>query len=295
MNWDQIKAWTGTALNKPLVTISGTEVTLAAIILFAFIIFATYVLSLLLQRITSRTLKKGFMKKPGALAAILRLEHYFVMVVGFAVGLQNVGINMSAMFAAGAVFAIAIGFAMQNIIGNFVSGIILLVERSIKPGDILEVEGVVAKVLEMGIRTTVVRTWKEEDIIIPNSELAQSRVKNFTQRDETFRLGVVVGVTYSSDMEKVEQVLQKVAESMPWGLSDPAPKVLLQDFGSSSVDFGVLVSVENPWMQRVFMAELRRAIWFAFKENGIVIAFPQVDVHFDLPVSDGLAKITKVM
>jgi small-conductance mechanosensitive channel len=199
---------------------------------------------------------------------------------------------MNALFAAGAVFAVAIGFAMQNVVQNFVSGVILLTERSIKPGDILEVEGIVVKVVDMGIRTTVVRTWREEELIVPNSILSQSIVKNFTLRDQQYRLGAVVGVTYGSDMRKVLQVLQDTAEAMPWRLPEPAPRVLLQDFGSSSVDFGVYLCVDNPWLQRVYLSDLRQGIWFAFKDAGITIAFPQLDVHFDPPIEDSMRLLT---
>jgi small-conductance mechanosensitive channel len=218
----------------------------------------------------------------------LRLIHYLILLVGLGIALQTVGINMSALFAAGALFAVAIGFAMQNVAQNFVSGVILLVERTIKPGDILEVDGGVVKVIEMGIRTTVVRTWRDEELIMPNSILSQSTVKNFTMRDEQYRIGVTVGVTYGSDMKKVKQVLLDTASSMPWRLQSREPSVLLVEFGSSSVDFGVYLAVNDPWKQRVYMAELREAIWFSFKDASITIAFPQLDVHLDPPVEQSL-------
>ncbi|MBT8356442.1 MAG: mechanosensitive ion channel, partial [Deltaproteobacteria bacterium] len=204
------------------------------------------------------------------------------------IGLQTIGINLSALFAAGAVFAIAIGFAMQNVVQNFVAGVILLLERSIKPGDILEVEGTVVKVITMGIRTTVVRTWKEEELIMPNSIFSQSTVKNYTLRDNEFRLGVVVGVSYGSDMKKVIEVLEKTAADLPWRLPEPEPRVLLQEFGNSSVDFGVYINIDEPWSQRIYKADLRKKIWFAFKKANITIAFPQLDVHLDPPVSEAI-------
>ena len=295
MNWSGFLSRVGEGFAKPLFAISGTQISLKSMTIFVVIISITYLLSRIFQGVTGRALKKGFERKIGALKALQRLIHYVVMLIGFGIALDTIGIKMSALFAAGAVFAIAIGFAMQNIVQNFVSGIILMTERSITPGDILEIDGTVVKVMDMGIRTTVVRTWKEEDIIIPNSELSQTKVKNFTQRDDTYRLGVVVGVTYDSDMHKVVEVMESVARKMPWRLADPEPRVLWQDFGSSSVDFGVYVSVSDPWKQRVYISEMREAIWFAFKEAGITIAFPQLDVHFDPPVGEGFAKLNKVV
>ena len=268
--------------------ISGTVVTSFSITIFILIIIVSIAFSIVLQRGLKRALTQKFVKKEGALAALLRLLHYTIIIIGFGIGLQTIGINLSALFAAGAVFAIAIGFAMQNVVQNFVSGVILLLERSIKPGDILEVEGTVVKVITMGIRTTVVRTWKEEELIMPNSIFSQSTVKNYTLRDNEFRLGVDVGVSYDSDMKKVIKVLEKTAKDISWRLPEPEPRVLLLEFGNSSVNFGVYINIDEPWMQRTYMSDLRKEIWFAFKEANITIAFPQLDVHLDAPVTEAI-------
>jgi len=280
--------------SRPLFKIAGTEVTLFSIILFLLTIVASYIISSLLQRALKKWGQHKFAEKKGTLAAMLRLTHYTVLVIGLGIGLQMIGISLSTLFAAGAIFAIAIGFAMQNVAQNFVSGIILLAERSIKPGDILEVEGIVVKVVDMGIRTTVVRTWREEDMIMPNSIFAQTTVKNYTLQDNLFRLGVEVGVTYDSDMKKVIEVLEEIAHAVPWRSKTGDPRVLLQDFGDSAVIFGVYLTVDDPWKQRIYMSELRKALWFAFKDAGIVIAFNQMDVHFDPPVTDAIASLRKV-
>lgn len=280
---------------KPFFKISGTEVTLPSLIVFILIVLVSITLSLTLQRGLKKALAQRFLKREGTLSALLRLLHYLIILVGFGIGLQMIGINLSALFAAGAVFAIAIGFAMQNVVQNFVAGVIMLLERSIKPGDILEVEGTVVKVIDMGIRTTVVRTWREEELIMPNSIFSQSTVKNYTLRDNEFRLGVIVGVSYDSDMKKVIEVLEKTATDVPWRLPSPAPRVLLEAFGNSSVDFGVYINVDEPWKQRIFMSELRKDIWFAFKEAHITIAYPQLDVHFDPPVTEAVTKLRKAI
>ena len=280
--------------SKPLFILSGTTVTLLSVIIFFLGVSFAIALSFGLQRALKKSLTHRFEKQEGTLAAILRLVHYSIIIMGFGIGLQTVGINISALFAAGAVFAIAIGFAMQNIVQNFVSGIILLIERTIKPGDILEIEGTVVKVVDMGIRTTIVRTWREEELIMPNSIFAQTTVKNYTLRDNEFRLGVEVGVAYESDMRKVIEVLETTARDAAWRLPEPEPRVLLQDFGDSAVIFGVYVNIDDPWKQRVYMSDLRKAVWFAFKEAGITIAFHQVDIHFDPPVTEAFTGLTKI-
>jgi len=294
LNFDNFLKYLTELSSRPLFTLSGTEVTFLSIVVFILIIVVSIAISILLQRALKKTLAHKFAKQEGTLAAILRLIHYSVVIVGFGIGLQTIGINLGALFAAGAVFAIAIGFAMQNIVQNFVAGIILLIERTIKPGDILEVEGTVVKVIEMGIRTTVVRTWREEELIMPNSIFSQSTVKNYTLRDNEFRLGVEVGVHYDSDMKKVIKVLEETAQNIPWRLPKPEPRVLLQDFGDSAVIFGVYINVDDPWKQRVYMSDLRKAVWFAFKEAEITIAFHQVDIHFDPPVTEAFTGLKKI-
>jgi small-conductance mechanosensitive channel len=178
---------------------------------------------------------------------------------------------------------------MQNVVQNFVAGVILLLERSIKPGDVLEVDGNIVKVMDMGIRTTIARTLIDEELIMPNAVFSQSTVKNYTLRDNVYRLGVVVGVSYDSDMDMVIRVLEKTASDVTWRLPEPGPAVRLLEFGSSSVDFGVYVSIDDPWQQRVLMSELRKDIWFAFKDAGITIAYPQLDVHFDSSIVETVA------
>jgi small-conductance mechanosensitive channel len=272
---------TDSLINKTLFTISGKEVSLFWIGLFLVVIICTVLVSKAVQRTLSKTLQKRFLNREGTLAALLRLLHYLVLIAGFFIGLQLIGINLSALFADGAVFAVGLGFAMQNVVQNFVAGVILLLERSIKPGDVLEIDGTIVKVMDMGIRTTIARTLVDEELIMPNSKFSQSTVKNYTLHDSIYCLGVVVGVSYDSDMHQVIRVLEKTATELTWRLLEPAPAVILQDFGSSSVDFGVYVSIDDPWQQRAFRSELRKDIWFAFKDSGIMIAYPQLDVHFD--------------
>ncbi len=294
MTQETISLWANHWLTKPLFTLAGTEVTLLSLFTFVLITILALFASFLLQRVLKKALHKKFENKQGTLAALLRLMHYLIMFVGLGIALQTVGINMNALFAAGAVFAIAVGFAMQNVTQNFVSGIILLVERSIKPGDILEVDGTIVKVIEMGIRTTVGRTLLEEDIIIPNSILSQGNVKNLTFKDEFYWIGTKVGVTYDSDMKKVIDVLTDIVENLPWRVKSKEPSVHMTEFGSSSVDFALWVALPSPWRRRYYISELNKAIWFAFKDAGITIAFPQVDVHFDPPVTRALDNLRNI-
>jgi len=277
------------ALDRNFLTIGGTRVTLGGLLLLFLIAAVTLVLSWLLQRLIARG-ARVLGARPGPVAVVQRLTHYVVLAVGLGVGLDTLGINLGTLFAAGAIFAIGLGFAMQNIAQNFVSGVILLIEQSIKPGDVMEVEGRFVRVREMGIRATIARTLDDEEIIIPNATIVQSTVKNYTLKDSIYRLRASVGVVYGSDMAVVKKTLLEVGTSMPWRNPTKEPLVLLTEFGDSAVVFEVSVWIDDPWVLRRARSDLNEAIWWAFKEKGIVIAFPQLDVHLD---RDALASIRR--
>ena len=278
-----------------LFDLAGTPITVATLVIFAFIIAATLIISRLAQKGVVRFFNFRGVKQEGTVEVASKLLHYSLMVVGVGIGLQTIGINLSALFAAGAVFAIGLGFAMQNIAQNFVSGVILLLERSIQPGDVLKVEDRFVKVMRMGIRATIARTLDEEEIIVPNSAIVQSTVTNYTLRDSLYRLRCQVGVVYGSDMALVRRTLEGVARHVEWRNKAMEPVILLTDFGSSSVDFEISVWIDDPWNVRRARSKLNEAIWWALKEAGVIIAFPQLDVHFDPPVVESLGQIRKVV
>ncbi len=288
MNWKERLSEGSALFDIRLFEVSGTPVTIATLASFLLVILVTFWLARLVQRGVMRALTARSDADTGTAAATARLARYTVLVVGLAVAIHSLGINLTALFAAGAVFAVAIGFAMQNIAQNFVSGVILLAERAIKPGDVLEVDGRLVQVKDMGIRATVARTLDEEDIIIPNSQLVTSPVKNYTFRDSIYRLRCTVGVTYSSDMATVQEVLARTAAAIEWASAEQAPRILLTEFADSAVVWEVSIWMDNPWRMSARRSDLNQAIWWALHEAGITIAFPQLDVHFDPPVTASL-------
>jgi len=288
MTWKEVLQVAAGALSMELFSISGTPITGATLLVFCAIVVITIWFAGFIQRSVERILLKRGSKDEGTAGVVSRLLRYGVLVMGLSAGLHTVGINLSALFAAGALFAVAIGFAMQNIVANFVSGVILLAERVIKPGDILEVEGQMVRVREMGIRAAVVRTLDDEDLVLPNSTLVQSTVKNFTMKDRLYRLRVQVGVAYSSDLKQIREVLEPCLNELAWRSKKKDPVLLLSEFGASSVDFEASVWIDDPWSHRKRRSDLREAIWWALKQESITIAFPQLDVHLDPAVIDKL-------
>lgn len=273
-----------------LFIIAGTSVNVATVVIFVAILASTFWVARILEHALERGFRRWGVKDEGSIGVSVRLVHYSVLVVGFGVALHTIGINLTALFAAGAVFAIALGFAMQNIAQNFVSGIILLAERTIKPGDVLEVEGRRVRIVRLGIRSTVARTLNEEDLIIPNGSLVQSTVMNHTLRDKDYRLRAPVGVTYSSDMKDVRRVLEGEVKKIDWRKMDREPVVLLTGFGDSSVDWEVSVWIDDPWRIQQLRSALNETIWWALKDAGITIAFPQLDLHFDPDVTESIVR-----
>lgn len=296
MNFDSISeklALGRDTFDVKLFEIAGTSITVATLVIFVAIIVVTLIISRVIQGGTTRLLKARGVTHEGTVGVATRLVHYLILLIGLGVGLQTIGINLSALFAAGALFAIGLGFAMQNLMQNFVSGVILLLERSIKPGDVLRVEDRLVKVSHMAMRATHARTLDDEEIIVPNSVIAQATVTNYTLRDSYYRLRCPVGVIYGSDMALVRKTLENVARGAEWRSPDKEPVILMTDFGSSSVDWEVSVWINDPWQVRRRRSDLNEAIWWALQQAGITIAFPQMDVHFDPPVVQGLQALSR--
>ncbi|MCX4241627.1 mechanosensitive ion channel family protein [Paraliomyxa miuraensis] len=274
-------------LDVKLFEVGGTSVTLATALSALLVITFTAWLAKVMRRLVRRVFERRGLGE-GTAGTVGGILYYVVLVTGFGVALQTIGIDLAALFTAGAIFAIGLGFAMQNIAQNFMSGVILLTERAIKPGDVLEVEGDVVKVRQMGIRATIVQTRDGEEIIVPNSVLAQSSVKNYTLEDSKFRLRAAVGVLYSSDLRRVRARLEEVSREQSWRLAAHEPEVYLSEFGDNAVIYEIFVWMSDPWRERAARSSLHEAIWWAFKEEGVVIAFPQLDLHLDEDVAGSL-------
>jgi potassium efflux system protein len=274
--------------NTELFELAETSVTLASLSIFALMVLFTFKASSWLQRLLRLWFRKRGLDEEGSLGVMQRLLHYAVVVVGLGMALQTVGFELGALFAAGAVFAVGIGFAMQNIAQNFVSGIILLLERTIEPGDVLTVEGRVVRVVRMNIRSTIVRNRDGEELIVPNTILVQSTVTNQTLGDKLVRIRATVGVSYDSDMVAVRRCLEAMATAQPWRSMHEEPLVLMTGFGASSVDWEICVWTQDPWASRRDKSRLLEATWNALRASGITIAYPQLDLHLDPPVIEAL-------
>jgi small-conductance mechanosensitive channel len=280
-------------LNRPLFTLSGTQVTFATIVAFAVVLLVTMWASRIVRRALEHAFSLRGVRDPGTIGLAQRLSHYAVLFIGLAIALQTIGLNLGALFAAGAFFAVAVGFAMQNVAQNFVSGLLLLMERSIKNGDVLKVEGQVVRVTHIGLRSTVARTRDEEDLLIPNSILAQNAVLNYTLRDPLYRLKASVGVAYTSDLGAVMKALERAGAYFQGKVDRLQPLAILTGFGDSAVEFELHVWIDDPWRERRARSALYLAVWDALKDAGITIAYRQLDIHLDAPVVKSLETLRR--
>jgi small-conductance mechanosensitive channel len=263
---------------QPLFLIGGTPITVASIASFVIILAITYGISKALQRGLGRMYRRRGLEE-GVQYALNRLLHYAILGFGIFLALDNLGISVTALAGLGAILAVGIGFGLQNIAQNFVSGLILLLERPVKKGDFVEVGDTRGTVREIHARATVITTLDNVDILVPNGQFITEPVINSTFDSRRVRVRVDVGVAYGSNTDLVRRALEEVAAKHPAVLEQPPPMVRFQDFGDSSLDFSLLVWLDDPLVEPQIASDLRFAIDRVFREQKIEIPFPQRDLH----------------
>jgi len=267
-------------LNSPLIHIGKTAVNLWTIAYLA-------VLSIVLISVTRRCktwiaehLLRHTQLDSGTRESVASMTGYIIIGLGFVVILQSAGIDLSALTVIAGAVGLGLSFGLQNIVSNFISGILILVERPIKVGDRIEVAGLIGDVIKISLRATVIRTNENIDIIVPNSEFITSPVTNLTYASRHVRVKIPVGVSYDSHPEEVQRIMLECARRNPGVLSVPAPLVVLERFADSSLDFVLFVSTEEYLRKTMSLrSELNVAILKRFHQAGIEIPFPQRDLH----------------
>jgi small-conductance mechanosensitive channel len=233
------------------------------------------------RRMESSWLKHTHLDR-GAREATVKITGYIVITIAVIAGLSVAGFNFQNIAIIAGALSVGIGFGLQNIVNNFISGLILLFERPIKTGDWIVVGNTEGYVKRIRIRSTEIQTFDRADVIVPNSELISSQVTNWMLHNARGRARIPIGVAYGSDTQKVKEILEKVAADHPSVVIDgssPKPRVLFRGFGDSSLDFELRCHVQDIDERMSVISDLNFAIDAAFRENGIVIPFPQRDVH----------------
>ena len=223
--------------------------------------------------------------------AIAQIIANVVLVVGVLIVLENTGIHLGALTVFAGAVGVGVGFGLQNIASNFISGLVILAERPITIGDRVEVAGITGQVQQIRARSTVIRTNDNIMMIVPNTKFIDSPVTNWTYGDPKVRFRIPVGVAYGSDIAKVREALLAAGRENPNTLNDPAPSVFLDRFGDSSIDFQLVVwSSEMSARPSRYRSDLNFAIEQKFREAGIELPFPQRDLH----VRSGVLKVENV-
>ena len=204
-----------------------------------------------------------------------------VWVIGFELALHILGIRLTTLFATTGFLALGAGFAVKNIVENFLSGGILRAEKTISPGDLIIVDGKWLFVKEIRMRATVANTYEGDEVLIPNTLIAESMVQNLTRNNRLHRIELKLGVAYKSDLALVRKTLEETIDRLEWRSQVKNPVVYLAEFGDSRVNYSVEVWIDDANDSRGRRSDLHEAIWWALKEKNITIAFQQLDVHLD--------------
>ncbi|MBG6109658.1 small-conductance mechanosensitive channel [Flavobacterium sp. CG_23.5] len=258
-------------LNYTLLQFGDFNFKLSTIFKFALFIVIIFVLLYVIKKTIYKAVHIDVAKK----YSIYSLIKYFVIIFSFIISLQIFGFNLSVLIAGSAALLVGLGLGLQNLFSDFISGIIILIDSSVKVNDIIEVNGIVCQVQEIDIRTTTVLTRDDKYIILPNSDLTRNQLINWTHSKISSRFEITVGVDYSSDVKLVMNILKEAADKQNGVLTTPSPFVRFTDFGDSSLNFSVIFWSEEVFRVENIKSEIRIRIFELFNSNDITIPFPQ--------------------
>lgn len=264
-------------LNYTLLKFGDYRVSVYHLVIVGILALATWLMLFILKQAIYRSGRLDTGRK----YAIYQMLRYFLLILVIILGLDSIGVSLTVLIAGSAALLVGIGLGLQNLFNDFVSGIILLIDGSVEVNDVIEVDGLVARVVAIKLRTSVVRTRDEKYIILPNSVLTGGKLINWTHHNELSRFEVTVGVSYGSDVAQVMRIMQSVAREHPQVSTEREPFVRFINFGDSSIDFEVLFWTEDVFRVENTKSDIRVGIFNAFSEQGVEIPFPQRVVHLN--------------
>jgi len=271
--------------NFVLTTVGANEspITVGKVVSGVLLVVLGYLMARWISRLVAGQLPRRFGVTQNAAAAMESLSFYVLVAMFSVMALYYVDVPLTAFTIAGGAVALGVGFGSQNIMNNFISGLILLAEQPIRVGDQIQVEGMSAKVEHIGARSTRVRTASNQEIIVPNSSFLQNNVINWTLSDTNVRGDIKLGVAYGSDLEEVRKSLLASATEHELVLSQPTPFVWLVDFGDNAIEFELhfWIQMASSSQRRQIESDIRFIIDRRFREKKLVIAYPQRDIHLN--------------
>jgi small-conductance mechanosensitive channel len=259
--------------------IGSQRISVGLVIASAGILYGSYIISLVLQKLLMDEVLVRRRVQKGVRLAIGKLVHYVLLLAGFLLAISILGFEFTKLTIMLGALGVGIGFGLQGVVNNFVSGLIVLFEQPVRVGDIIELSGTWSEIKRIGLRSTTVRTFDEADVIIPNADLVSNQVTNWTLTNRQVRLIIPVGVAYGSDVALVMETLPACANANENVSKTRPPEVLFLNFGESSLDFELRVWVLDVDNRLKTKSELNQEIDRSFREAKIEIAFPQRDLH----------------
>ena len=265
-------------LNFEVISLLDYKIKISAVIAILIIFLSTKLALWLVKKALFRNRRLSMIDK-GNTYALFHIIKYVIWVIAIGLILDTIGVKVTVLLAGSAALLVGIGLGLQQTFNDVISGIILLSERSIKVGDILEIDGDVVKLQDIGLRTSRGSNRDDISIIIPNSLITTSKVINWSHQSKKTRFRINIGVAYGSDVDKVIKVLKDSAFDHPEITDRDLVDVRFSDFGNSSLDFQILFFSENIFRIERVKSDIRKTINTKFIENGITIPFPQMDVY----------------
>jgi small-conductance mechanosensitive channel len=263
-------------LNFKIIDGEKIDITIGTIALLVIVLIATGIILKAIRIFLTRKLPK---EEKNKFISFFQFIRYIVFIFAFIFALDVSGVDMSVLLTASAALLVGLGFALQQLFQDVISGILIIVDQSLHVGDIVEVDGRVGKVLEIKLRTTRVVTRNNRVMVIPNHKFMLDTLFNWTQNSFTNREQVNVGVAYGSNVQLVKKILLQCAEDAPDVVKEPKPIVLFEDFADSSLNFSLYFYVDNGMNSPAIQSDLRFRIDAAFRANNVSIPFPQRDIH----------------
>jgi len=263
-------------LNYEFIFSEKVHISVKAILVVIAALFITSLILKLIRKVITRKLPEQDKIK---FVSLFSYSKWFIYVIILLMTFHNIGVNVTALFAASAALLVGIGLALQTLFQDIISGVFILVDQSVHVGDIIELDGKVGRVENINLRTTRAVTIDNKVLIIPNHLYLTNSLYNWTENGTETRENVEVGVAYGSDVQLVKRLLLQVAVSHPAVLKKPEPLVVFTDFGDSSLNFKLIFTMNDSFQALIPKSDMRFEIDRLFRENKIAIPFPQRDIH----------------